>query len=243
LKPKENIDVPAGLIIIVGNYGSGKTEVAVNLARYLHKKGENPVHLVDLDIVNPYFRSREAIKVLTREGIHVVAPEGENFYAELPIILPEVRTYISQKKERVILDVGGDDVGATVLASLKDAVPAEGTYSLWMVLNARRPFTDSVEGAIDMIRKIEAASVLKVSGIISNTHLLNETTVEIVGTGLRMARDVGRTLSLPLPFVAMSDRLVEEWRAGADGDVPVLKMRLTMLRPWEKVAQGGEIGA
>ncbi len=241
LKPKETIEVPDGVIIFVGNYGSGKTEVAVNFARCLKRNGENCVHLVDLDIVNPYFRSREAVGELTRDGIDVVAPTGENFYAEIPIILPRIRTLLTEPQGRVILDVGGDDAGAIVLASLKDVI-RDGSYHLWMVLNARRPFTDNPEGAIRMIRQIESASKLKMSGIVSNTHLLHETTPEIITSGFRMTQEVARVLGLPVPFVAMSDRLVEEW-GGRGLDVPVLPLHLTMRRPWEKEDQGGRTGA
>ncbi|MFH1017852.1 MAG: cobalamin biosynthesis protein CbiA [Pseudomonadota bacterium] len=237
MKPKEKLQIPDGSIIFVGNYGSGKTEVAVNFALYLKRHGEARVHLVDLDIVNPYFRSREAIHELTADGIDVVAPTGENFYSESPIILPRIGTLLRQPAERVILDVGGDDAGATVLASLKDAI-RPGSHHLWMVLNARRPFTDTVEGSVEMIRKIEAASKLKMDGIVSNTHLLHETTIAIVTEGFRMAQEVARSFSVPVPFVAMEDRLVEEWENAGAG-VAVLPLHLTMRRPWEKEAQGG----
>jgi hypothetical protein len=231
------IEIPKGSIIFVGNFGSGKTEVAVNFARYVQSGGESPVHLIDLDVVNPYFRSREAIHVLAQEGISVVAPKGEKFYAELPIIVPEVRALLQTSPGRVILDVGGDDLGATVLSSLRDAIP-EGSYQLWMVLNVRRPFTDTEDGAVAMLEKIERASGLKITGLISNTHLLHETTAEIVREGIDLAKKVSRRCLLPIPFVAVREKIVQAVERESGG-IPVLSLRLTMRRPWEKEEAGG----
>jgi hypothetical protein len=236
----EDAKAIVGPLIFVGSYGSGKTEVAVNYARGLAQSGVQNVHLVDLDIVNPYFRSRETIHDLSNEGVRVVAPEGENFYAELPIIVPEVRTLCQGSKGRVILDVGGDDAGATVLASLKDVL-TPGRCEFWIVLNARRPFTDTVDSSIRMIRQIEQAASLSATGIISNTHLLSETTLDIIEEGIGLARAVADRLSLPIPFVGVQESLVSRAEEVLRG-IPVLPLRLTMLRPWErKSGKGGGI--
>jgi hypothetical protein len=226
--------------ILVGNFGSGKTEVAVNYARWIRKESNGPLHLVDLDIVNPYFRSREALHLLEAEGISVIAPKGEKFYADLPIIVPEVRGTL-QSGDRVILDVGGDDLGATVLASLRDTI-VEGSYDLWIVLNARRPFTDTAEGSVRMIGQIEAASKLTVTGLIANTHLLAETTADIVEDGFRIAQETARRRSLEIRFVAVQEKIVQSVLAKSLG-VPVLPLHLTMRRPWEHEESGGMNGA
>jgi hypothetical protein len=235
------IEIPEGSIIFVGNFGSGKTEVAVNFARHVRRLGESPVHLIDLDVVNPYFRSREAIDILTEEGISVVAPKGDKFYADLPIIVPEVRSLLQSSKGRVILDVGGDDLGATVLASLRDAIP-DGSYELWIVLNARRPFTDTVEGSVRMVRQIEHASKLKATGLVANTHLLHETTSKIVEDGFRMTKEVASKISLPIRFVAVQEKIIQSVAEKSLG-VPLLPLHLTMRRPWEKEELGGLTGA
>jgi hypothetical protein len=220
------------VVIIVGGYGSGKSEVAVNLARFLGVEQTEPVTIADLDIVNPYFRSREAAARLAELGVRSIVPSGEKFYAELPIILPEIKGAIENREGKLILDVGGDDVGATVLSSLSGAfVPDE--YELLLVLNARRPFTSTVDGCLKMIGQIEAASRLKFTGIISNTHLMTETTASIVLDGYRLAQAVGKKTHLPVVFLSALNEIVQALDA-ATLDVPVLTLNRLLLKPWEK---------
>ncbi|MHC4958930.1 MAG: P-loop NTPase family protein, partial [Planctomycetota bacterium] len=162
----------AGLpLMIVGNYGSGKTEVAVHIAAQAAARGE-PVSIVDLDLVNPYFRCREARAWMEQRGVDVVVPPPRLEWADLPILLPEVPALLHPAPGRhVVFDVGGDDVGARVLASLHCAL-GSSPYELWQVINARRPFTDTVGGCLKMLDSIESASRLKVTGLVANTHLM-----------------------------------------------------------------------
>ena len=185
------------VVLIVGNYGSGKTEVAVNLAIQLVRRQR--VSIADLDIVNPYFRCREARVEMEGHGIHVINPEGDYQAADLPIILPELRGAVLSGEGILIFDVGGDDVGARVLSSLADVL-GDRPCTMLQVLNAKRPFTDTVEGCLKIGREIEAASRLSITGLISNTHLLEETDVSTVLEGLQLASAVQRESGLPLAF-------------------------------------------
>jgi len=221
-----------GVITIVGGYGSGKSEVAVNLSYHLATTQTEPVTIADLDIVNPYFRSREAAKRLEKLGVRSIVPEGEKYYAEAPIILPEIKSSIERKVGKLILDVGGDDVGAKVLSSLAD-VFVPGDYEMLLVLNANRPFTSDVDGSMKVIREIEDASRLKFTGIISNTHLLESTTVETVLDGLKIAREVSKKTKLPVVFIAALNRIVQMMDA-ENIDVPVLSLDRYLLKPWER---------
>jgi hypothetical protein len=216
----------------VGGYGSGKTEVAINFARTLRSSGVQPVHLVDLDVVNPYFRSREAIHALAKEDVLVVAPYGDHYYSDQPLILPEVRGLLANPPGKVVLDVGGNDVGCLALSSLRDVLP-EKSFELWVVLNARRPFTESLNGSIQIIREIESASGLRPTGIVSNTHLLHLTTPEIILSGLALARSVSKELHLPVVFLSVPEQLKDRIPA-AERECPLIPMQLTMRRPWEK---------
>ncbi|UCE24926.1 MAG: cobalamin biosynthesis protein CbiA [Candidatus Zixiibacteriota bacterium] len=226
--------ITKGIVIIVGGYGSGKSEVAVNLARHLATDGppENrPITIADLDIVNPYFRSREATERLQQLGIQAIHPRGGSRYADLPIILPDIKAGIINRNGTVILDVGGDDAGARVLSSLADAfVPGE--YELAIVLNANRPFTANVDGCLKTMSEIEGSSRLKFTGLISNTHLLEDTSEETVLSGLVLAREVSDRTGLPVLFLSASAEVLSRIEP-KEIDVPVLPLTRMLLKPWE----------
>jgi hypothetical protein len=215
--------------LIVGNYGSGKTEVAVNLAIRLRER--QPVSIADLDIVNPYFRCREARGEMESLGIRVINPEGDYQAADLPIILPEIRGVVQRSEGTLILDVGGDDAGARVLGSLAD-VFADQPYVMLQVLNGKRPFTETAAGCLKIGSEIEAASRLRITGLVSNTHLLEDTDAATVREGLRLAREVGEAAELPVSFVTVNESLRDEFDAQSAG-CPVLWIRRRMLPPWK----------
>ena len=163
------------IIVIVGGYGSGKSEVSVNLARNLVRTTDRPVTIADLDIVNPYFRSRETAQALGALGIRSLVPEGEMAQADLPIVIPQIKGAIQAPQGPLILDVGGDDAGATILKSLADAF-TPGGYELLLTVNAYRPFTSDVAGTTKVMSEIETAGGLDFTGLISNSHLIEQTT-------------------------------------------------------------------
>jgi hypothetical protein len=219
------------ITIIVGGYGSGKSEVAVNLARFLVTDQPDQVTIADLDIINPYFRSREAAAELESFGVHCLLPPGDQVHADLPIVIPEIKGAIEKREGKLILDVGGDDVGAKVLSSLADAF-ALGDYDLLLVHNARRPFTSTLEGSLRVINEIEISSRLRFTGIISNTHLLTETTGDIMLAGLDLARQISSRTKLPILFLS-GLRSVLDTIKPASIDVPVLAMDRALVKPWE----------
>lgn len=229
-----NINYPrflSKLILIVGGYGSGKSEVAVNLSRYLAESEEESVSIADLDIVNPYFRSREAAEALAVFGIKALIPPGEQRYSELPIILPEIRGAIESHQGWLVLDVGGDDVGARVLSSLADAFTPD-TYEMLLVLNANRPFTSDDDGCLKMIADIENSSRLRFTGLISNTHMMEHTTTAEVERGLQMTKRVSKQTNLPVCFLSATDDIVAQLDL-KNIDVPVLPLRRLLVKPWE----------
>jgi hypothetical protein len=220
------------ITIIVGGYGSGKSEVAVNFARFLVANQTEPVAIADLDVINPYFRSREAAAELESLGVQCLLPQGDQVYADLPIIVPEIKTSIERGHGRLILDVGGDDVGAKVLSSLADAFTA-GEYDLLFVHNARRPFTSDLPGSLKVMQEIEFSSRLRFTGIISNTHLLTDTNAEILLGGLELARQVSREINLPIVFLSALKAVLATISAN-EIDVPVLVMDRALVKPWER---------
>ncbi len=220
------------LIALVGAYGSGKTEVAVNLALHL-RQHDLAVQIADLDIVNPYFRCREAHELMRAHGVRVVIPPGSQAYADLPIVVPEIAGMLRPPPGTVsVLDVGGDDVGARVLSSFRPLV-RDGSYELWQVINGRRPFSDTVDACLAMQRAIHASSRLRVTGVVANTHLIDETTEDVVLDGVALARAVADAADVPLRMVAVMEELADCPGIAALAD-PVLRLRRRMLPPWRQ---------
>ena len=218
------------LLMIVGGYGSGKTEVSVNLALRLAAAGAR-VQVADLDLVNPYFRCREARQLMEHHGIRVVVPPGAQAWADLPIMLPEIAGMIDPPEGTVtIFDVGGDDVGATARASLRPRI-LDGPYELWQVVNSKRPFTGTVEGCVSMHQMIEKASRLSVTGLLANSHLVEETTPADVLEGWTLARELSVRTGLPVRALSVMGELADSPEI-APLKVPKLCLKRHMLPPW-----------
>lgn len=225
--------------IIVGHFGSGKTEIALNGAVELAASGED-VALVDLDVVKPYFRSRAARAFMAEHGVRVIAPSGENIHADLPIVVPEIRKLLRSPRQRVLMDVGGNDTGARVVGSLADVVP-HGETELLLVLNFRRPFTETVETAVAMVREIEAAARLPVTGLVSNTHLMGETTPEIIAEGYGLAQAVGREVAVPVVAV-VADEATRRLLRDEEFDCPIMVLYRYLSPPFGGERQRRRIG-
>lgn len=228
---------PRNVIVIVGGFGSGKSEVSVNLARHLAATGDGPVALADLDIVNPYFRSREAASALESLGIKALVPPGAYAVADLPIILPEIKSSIQRAEGKLILDVGGDDAGATVLSSLVDAF-TPGQYDMLFTVNAYRPFTSDLEGALKIMGEIEKAGKLKFTGLISNSHLIEQTTTVEVMHGVDLTQQVSKATGLPIYFVSAFESVIKALNP-RQVPYPVLPIYRSLLKPWERNSNAG----
>ena len=220
-----------GIVLIVGNYGSGKTEVSINLAANRKKSGLE-VRVADLDLVNPYFRTREAEGQLSKLGIELVMPEVQFLQADLPILHPAVAGMIRRPSQLTILDVGGDGAGATVLAALADALKGKEIKVL-QVVNPFRPHTDSVEGCLKIKDDIETSSKLSVNGIIGNANLIDETTLGHLYEGHDFVQGLSEKSGLRLEFVTAAVDLLP----GVDKRrflCPVLPIERQLVPPWKK---------
>ena len=221
-----------GIVIICGNYGSGKTETAVNLASARKKDGID-VKIADLDLVNPYFRAREARIPLEAMGIEVVLPDKKYMYADLPILTPAVAGIIQQPAELTILDSGGDDAGVTVLAALADHL-SQKQVQLLQVINPFRPFTSDVKGCIRIKEEIENSSKIKVTGLVSNANLIDETTPEHVYKGYDFLREVSETTGLEVTFITAAAHLIPELEMDRFS-CPVLEINRQLNLPWRNI--------
>lgn len=219
------------ITIFAGHFGSGKSELAVNFA--LAGRARNlDVTLCDLDVVKPYFRSRLVKADLKKAGVHFVAPEGEQFYADLPMVIPAVRGAIQHAQAghtHTILDVGGDDSGARVLGSLSDVLRPEHAEVLFVV-NINRPFADTAAALLAMVREIEGASRLKVSGLVANTHLMDETTVDTVREGLTATRALSKETGIPVSYCAALAAVCEQLQT-IETQIPLIPIERFILPP------------
>ncbi len=223
-----------GIVVIAGNYGSGKTETAVNLAFYRKKAGLD-VSIADLDLVNPYFRTREVRTSLEKCGINVILPEEKYMHADLPILTPAVAGIIRQPSDLVILDAGGDDVGVTVLAALGDvlsiAAKTGKTVNMIQVVNPFRPFTDSVEGCLKIMGEIERASKLQVTGLVSNANLMDQTSPDDIYRGYELIQELSLHSRLKIEFITADTTLISELEMQRF-ECPVLPIKRRLAFPW-----------
>lgn len=223
-----------GIVIISGNYGSGKTEVAINLAVYRKKQGID-VRMADLDIVNPYFRTREARKQLAELGIEVVLPPEQYMHADLPILSRSVSGLIRHPSALTILDVGGNNVGAMVLAALADSFQS-APYTMLQVVNPFRPLTQTLEGVLKMKQEIEKASRLTISGWIGNANLIDESTTESILSGYAFMKKLSESTGLPLMFITAPAYLLPDLKPEAFS-CPILPIKRQLVPPWKQAVR------
>jgi len=216
--------------IFTGHFGSGKTEVAVNYALKTAEKNEKTA-IVDFDIVNPFFRTADVKKYLESKGILVLTPLYANTNVDMPSLPSEIYSMFEKKEYKVILDVGGDDLGARVLSRYNEHI-VQDDYVMYFVINTRRPMTLSEKGIEEMISDIEGSSRLKVGQLVNNTNLLGETTSKIIAEGGKMIEKVSEKLNIPLGFISgMSEAL-----KGLDAypGIERLAMEKHILLPWDR---------
>lgn len=229
--------MPPRLFVFAGRFGSGKTETSANFAVHLARGryptangwGEVPDSfdpqpvLVDLDIVTPYFRSRELVDVMRPFHVRVVSPAAVAQYLDTPAIAPEILGAIEQEHQLVVLDVGGDPQGARALGQYSPYIDKEEHQGYFLV-NPFRPFTDSVEKIRRGIGEIERTSRVRMTALASNPNLMDETTPEVILSGHREVERAAEAIGLPIGLLCVEVRQVEAVRAHVDG-LPILPIK------------------
>ena len=218
--------VPHRLTIVTGHYGTGKTEFSVNLALALAREHPN-VTLADLDIVNPYFRSRERKALLAQHGVTLISSSQACADADVPSLPPQLLGLLDDRSRRGVLDIGGDPTGARVLARFRPRIEKED-YHLLFIFNANRPEVREREDAIRYLRSIEAVTGLQCTGIVNNTHLCGETTAEDIRKGALLAAAVSEETGIPVLCHTALEPL-----AGELEDLPLFPILINMKKPWE----------
>ncbi len=264
LLPGGSSPFTSGVTIFTGRFGSGKTETAINYALTLveglvpddsghvthagQSSNQQPQRLpgsllIDLDIVTPYFRSREVAEAMRGAGVSVITPSIEGQYLDVPAIAPEILGAIQQLDLPVVLDVGGDRQGARALGQFSAAIGRHRHgrgVRMHFVVNPFRPFTDTLDGLASSIAEIEASSRLQVTSLVSNPNLMGETRADIILDGHAVIEGFAGALGLPIAFVCVERRWATQ--LGAQGQMssilpdlthPVLVLDRYFAMPWE----------
>ncbi len=208
------------LTLFAGHYGSGKTNIAVNYAIKLAREGKK-VCIADLDIVNPYFRTKDSENELKENGIDLISPQYANTNVDLPALPAESYRLVQDRSVYGIMDIGGDDRGAYALGRFVDAIKAENDYEMVFVANCYRPLTSNADDTIEIMKEIEAACKLNFTCIVNNSHLGELTTPETVTDSFGYINELCEKTGLPL----MMHTAVKEVADKLTG-VPVMALTL-----------------
>ena len=194
------------ILLLSGHYGSGKTNIAVNLA-FMLKQEHDRVTIADVDIVNPYFRTSDSRKEMEESGIRLICSEIAGSNVDLPALPAEMNSIIDDPEQIALIDVGGDDRGALALGRLRDGILKENDYEMLFVINRFRPLTRTAELTVEIMREIEAAGGIPFTAVINNSNLGAETTAEDVLGSIPYANEVCELTGLPLKMTAVHESL------------------------------------
>jgi len=216
------------LVIVVGHYGSGKTEFSINYAVKSKESFKN-VNLVDLDIVNPYFRSREKKQTLEEKGIKVMASNLVNKNLDIPALSPSINGAINDINAKTIIDAGGDPVGAKALSRYNNIIKKKD-YDMFLIVNANREETRSPKKVIEYFKKIEETSRLKITGLVNNTHTLKSTAEEDVMRGVDLVNKVSKELNIQVKYHTAINKIAYE--INKNEGIEVFPIELYMREEW-----------
>ena len=230
------------VVVVTGHYGVGKTNLALNLALACASRGE-AVALADLDLVNPYFRSSDLRAVLERAGMRLVAPRFAGTTLDTPSVTGELDCAIDEAargagrggRARLVVDVGGDDAGATALGRYSDALRAlePGCLRMLYVVNAFRNLTQAPGEAAAVLGEIEAVSRMRATGVVNNSHLCEETDRNAIETGRKWARNTAAECGLPLVATCVPAHVIECCNSGEGPVEPLVRVARYVRTPWQ----------
>ena len=216
------------LILFTGHFGSGKTEIAINYAINSAKSGHKTI-LVDLDIVNPFFRSTEVKDQLEAQGVKLISPNFAATTVDVPSLPAELYSVFADKSAKLIFDVGGDEVGARALGQYFPHFQKE-SYRMYYVINTRRPMSATKEDILDMMQEIQVKSRLKVTDLVNNTNLSYETTIYDIIDGNDLVKEVSRSVNIPIAYTSGLKELLDQLPEDLEGEL--YPISIYMKPPW-----------
>ena len=208
------------ITIFSGHYGSGKTNVAVNYALWL-KQFKDKVSIADLDIVNPYFRTKDSMAVLKENGVELISSEFANSNVDVPALPPETYGVLQNKEIHAVIDVGGDDRGALALGRYSEGIEEDGDYELLFVINKYRPLTRNTDMTLEIMAEIENACHMKFTGIVNDSNIGDETTAEDVLNSLSYASEVSERAGIPIKMTAVKCDLYDKLSDKIENLMPI----------------------
>lgn len=216
------------LVLFTGHFGSGKTEIAINYALQSIDSGQKTI-LVDLDIVNPFFRSSEARDQLEAHGVKVISPNFVTTGVDVPSLPAEIYSVFSDKSARVIFDVGGDEIGAKALGRYFPYFQKEA-YRMYYVINTKRPLSSKKEDILFMMQEVQRTSRLQITHLINNTNLSYDTEICDIIDGHVLVSEISQSLGLPIAYIAGVKELLD--KLPDDLDCSLFPIRIFMKPPW-----------
>ncbi|MBQ6838554.1 MAG: hypothetical protein IJO44_06910 [Clostridia bacterium] len=208
------------MTLFAGHYGSGKTNIAVNYALHLKALGEEVV-IADLDIVNPYFRTRDSLEELTEAGIKLISSEFASSNVDLPALPQEVYSLLDKREEKAIMDIGGDDRGAYALGRYADAIKDENDYEMLFVFNKYRPLTPDAQSAYEIMQEIEAACNIKFTAIVNNSNIGGLTDAQDVINSLDSVNELSSISGLPVKMTTVRADLINNLNGKVENLFPL----------------------
>ncbi len=217
------------ITIFAGHYGSGKTNVAVNYALRLSNEGKK-VSLSDLDIVNPYFRSKDSEKLLHDAGIRFISSEYANSNVDMPALPADAYSVTADRERFAVVDVGGDDRGALALGRYVPDILSENDYEMLFVINKYRPLTRDAKSTIEVMREIEDAAKMRFTAIVNNSNVGEETTAQDVLSSTAYASEISKISGLPIKMTSIHFDLEKELCGKIDDLFPI---KLYIRQTWK----------
>lgn len=224
-----NLPLTKKNIIFCGYYGSGKTEVSINYALKLSKEMCKTT-LIDLDIINPYYRSRDESEFLYEKGIITASSSIQSMGTDLPALSPKILGLLQQKDTKTVIDLGGDDLGAKILRRFKQNI---SSYDLVIVVNVFRPFTKDEFGILEMIESIQDISGMNITGLVNNSNLGKNTRLEHLIKGNDIISSVKSKTEIPIVFHSIKKELYTA-ATNYNFNEPILPLDFFMVPTWEK---------
>ena len=222
--------------IFAGHYGSGKTNAAVNWALALSREGKKTA-IADLDIVNPYFRTKDSEAVLSANGVRLISSPFANTNVDAPALPAEAYSVTDDKSVHAVLDVGGDDRGATALGRYRDAILAENDYEMLFVINRYRPLTPDAQSTVEVMREVEAAGAIPFTAIVNCSNLGTQTTCEDITASVDYAHRVSELTGLPIKMTVVRHDLAAQVTQKINNVFPI---RIYVSQSWNR-DEGKEI--